>query len=358
MTNKKSHMNKFNKRCVAIIFGGQSNEHQISIQSARTIFDALNSEKNKQKYYTKAFYISRNGKWFCSDDSLKLLKNSKNIGNFIDQFPSKNFRLFDNLDCEDVDIWFPIIHGSNGEDGSIQGLLKLTQKPFVGSGILGSALGMDKITMKLIFSHLKIPQVDYFVIDNKNLTDEDDLKSTCDEIMNRIKFPLFIKPSNSGSSIGISKVSNKSEISEALLKAWRIDRRIIVEEGLEVRELEVGIIGKTNLQTSEIGEVNYLSDWYDYDAKYKVNNQIQIPAKINYELERKIQKLSIKSCLALNINIFARIDFFIEKSTNKIYLNEINTIPGFTQNSMFPLLWKASGLEINELVAKIIEYCL
>ncbi len=351
-------MNEVSRKCVGIIFGGQSNEHAISIESAKAIFAALNSEINKKKFFTKVFYINRNGKWFDSKDSLLILKNSKNIYNFIENSLFEDIKIFDNIDCKDIDIWFPIIHGANGEDGSIQGLLKFTHKPFVGSGILGSALGMDKIVMKLIFSHLKIPQVNFFIIQDKNLDNRNNLKIICDQILKKLNFPLFIKPANSGSSIGISKVTNKSDIIGALQKAWAIDHRIVVEEGLDVKELEVGIIGKTNLIASEVGEVNYISDWYDYDSKYKSNNKIIIPAIVDPNLKEKIQTLSIQSCMALNINIFARVDFFLEKGTNKIYLNEINTIPGFTKNSMFPLLWKSSGLEIDELVAKLIEYSL
>ena len=348
-------MNEVSKKCVGIIFGGQSNEHAISIESARTIFAALNSEINKKKFSTKVFYINKKGKWFNSKESLLILRNSINIINFAENSPFENIKIFDKIDCNDVDIWFPIVHGANGEDGSIQGLLKSTQKPFVGSGILGSALGMDKIAMKLIFSHLKIPQVNFFIIQDKNF---DDLILICDQIVKKLNFPLFVKPANSGSSIGISKVMNQSDILEALQKAWSIDHRIIVEEGLEVKELEVGVVGKRNLIASEVGEVNYTSDWYDYDSKYKTNNKITIPANINAQLKEKIQTLSIQSCRALDINIFARVDFFLEKGSNNIYLNEINTIPGFTANSMFPLLWKSSGLEIDELVAKLIEYSL
>ena len=351
-------MNEVRRKCVGIIFGGQSYEHAISIESAKAIFTALNSEINLTKFSTKVFYINKQGKWFNSNDSLLILKNLKNIDNFSENSQIENTIIFDQIDFKDIDIWFPIIHGANGEDGSIQGLLKFTQKPFVGSGLLGSALGMDKIIMKLIFSHLKIPQVNFFIIQDKNLDDNNNLKIICDQIIKKLNFPLFIKPANSGSSIGISKVINKYDILSALRKAWSIDHRIIVEEGLDVKEIEVGVIGKKNLIASEVGEVNYISDWYDYDSKYKTNNKITIPANVDPNLKEQIQTLSIQSCMALNINIFARVDFFLEKDTNKIYLNEINTIPGFTKNSMFPLLWKSSGLEIDELVAKIIEYSL
>ena len=351
-------MSEVRRKVVGIIFGGQSNEHAISIESAKAIFAALNSDINKKKFYTKVFYINRNGKWFDSKDSLLILKHSKDIDHFIANSLFENIKIFENIDCKDIDIWFPIIHGANGEDGSIQGLLKFTQKPFVGSGLLGSALGMDKIIMKLIFSHLKIPQVNFFIIQDINLDDNNNLKIICDQIIKKLNFPLFIKPANSGSSIGISKVINQYDILGALRKAWSIDHRIIVEEGLDVKELEVGVIGKKSLIASEVGEVNYISDWYDYDSKYKTNNKITIPANVDLNLKEKIQTLSIQSCMALNINIFARVDFFLEKDTNKIYLNEINTIPGFTKNSMFPLLWKSSGLEIDELVAKLIKYSL
>jgi len=351
-------MNEVSRKCVGIIFGGQSNEHAVSIESAKAIFAALNSEINKKNFATKVFYINKKGKWFNSKDSLLILKNSRDIDKFIVNSPFENINVFEQIDCKDIDIWFPIIHGANGEDGSIQGLLKFTQKPFVGTGILGSALGMDKIIMKIIFAHLKIPQVNFFIIKDTNLDENHNLKIIEDQLIKKLKFPMFIKPANSGSSIGISKVKNQSDIFRALQKAWSIDHRIIVEEGLEVRELEVGIIGKKNLIASEVGEVNYISDWYDYDSKYKTNNKITIPANVSTDIKKKIQTLSIKSCIALNINILARVDFFLEKVSNKIYLNEINTIPGFTTNSMFPLLWQSSGLEIDELVAKIIQYSL
>ncbi len=351
-------MTEQRRTCIGIIFGGKSNEHSISIKSAKTIFKALNSENNSKKFKTKAFYINKKGRWFSSKESLLIIKNLQNLSEYNNFDAISNPNILDQIDCEDIDIWFPIIHGANGEDGTIQGLLKLTQKPFVGSGILGSALGMDKIAMKLIFSHLKIPQVNYFTIQNQDLTKENILLRICDEIKDKLNLPLFVKPANSGSSLGISKVIDEPDIFNALQKAWSVDNRIIVEEGLEVRELEVGIIGKSILKASEVGEINYKSDWYDYDSKYKTDNEISIPANINDDLKQKIQRLSIKSCNALNIEVFARADFFLEKTTNRIFLNEINTIPGFTQNSMFPLLWKASGLEINELVAKLVEYCL
>lgn len=212
--------------------------------------------------------------------------------------------------------------------------------------------------MKTIFSNLKIPQVNYLSIQNHDLNDEQVKDKLLSEITSSLKFPLFVKPSNSGSSLGISKVTNKSEILQALEKAWEIDPRILVEEGLEVREIECGIIGNSQLLTSEIGEVKYDSDWYDYDSKYNLNNKITIPAEIDPEIAKQIQKVAIQSCRALNIFGFARVDFFLEKHSNKVFLNEINTIPGFTSKSMFPMLWKASGLNIDQLVAKLVDISL
>ena len=348
------------KKCIGLIFGGYSNEHEVSISSAKTVFQAFNSKINKQRFTVKAFYINKNGDWLDSDHSEQILIGEIKINTPKKQsiFNQKKINFLDGIEFRNVDIWFPLLHGFNGEDGSIHGLLKFTKKPLVGCGIIGSALGMDKIMMKTIFSNLKIPQVNYLSIQNHDLNDEQVKDKLLSEITSSLKFPLFVKPSNSGSSLGISKVTNKSEILQALEKAWEIDPRILVEEGLEVREIECGIIGNSQLLTSEIGEVKYDSDWYDYDSKYNLNNKITIPAEIDPEIAKQIQKVAIQSCRALNIFGFARVDFFLEKHSNKVFLNEINTIPGFTSKSMFPMLWKASGLNIDQLVAKLVDISL
>ncbi len=348
------------KKCIGLIFGGNSNEHEVSISSAKTVFQAFNSKINQQRFTVKAFYINKNGDWLDSDHSEKILIGEIKINKPKKQgiFNQTKINFLDGIEFRNVDIWFPLLHGFNGEDGSIHGLLKFTKKPVVGCGIIGSALGMDKIMTKTIFSNLKIPQVNYLSIQNHDLNDEQVKDKLLSEITSSLKFPLFVKPSNSGSSLGISKVTNKSEILKALEKAWEIDPRILVEEGLEVREIECGIIGNSKLLTSEIGEVKYDSDWYDYDSKYNLNNKITIPAKIDPEIAKQIQKVAIQSCRALNIFGFARVDFFLEKHSNKVFLNEINTIPGFTSKSMFPMLWKASGLNMDQLVAKLVDISL
>ncbi len=348
------------KKCIGLIFGGNSNEHEVSISSAKTVFEAFNSEINKERFTVKAFYINKCGFWLdnYSSETILIGEIENDETKKQDFFNQEKINFLEGIEFQNVDIWFPLLHGFNGEDGSIHGLLRFTKKPLVGCGIIGSALGMDKILMKTIFSNLKLPQVKYLVFQNEDLNDKEVKNKLINEILKKLNFPVFVKPSNSGSSLGISKVINESEILQALEKAREIDQRILIEEGLEVREIECGIIGNSELLTSEIGEVNYKSDWYDYDSKYYSNNKIIIPAEIDPKISKEIKEIAIKSCRALNIFGFARVDFFLEKSSNKILLNEINTIPGFTKNSMFPMLWKASGLNIEQLVAKLVDISL
>ncbi|MDA9746363.1 D-alanine--D-alanine ligase [Prochlorococcus sp. AH-736-K20] len=348
------------KKCIGLIFGGNSNEHEVSISSAKTVFQAFNSEINKQRFTVKAFYINKHGDWLDCDFSEKILISEIKINYAKKQklCNQEKINFLSGIEFQHIDVWFPLLHGFNGEDGSIHGLLKYTKKPFVGCGVLGSALGMDKIMSKRIFSNLKIPQVNYLAFQNEDLNDKKVKNRIISEIVKNLNFPVFVKPSNSGSSLGISKVINESKITQALEKAREIDPRILVEEGLEVREIECGIIGNSKLLTSEIGEVTYKSDWYDYDSKYNSHNKITIPAQIDSKIKKEIKEIAIQSCKALNIFGFARVDFFLEKSSNKIFLNEINTIPGFTKNSMFPMLWKASGLNIEQLVAKLVDITL
>ena len=348
------------KKCIGLIFGGYSNEHEVSISSAKTVFQAFNSGTNKFRFKVKAFYINKYGDWLDSNLSEKILigeieKNTTKKQGISNQ---EKMNFLDGIEFQNVDVWFPLLHGINGEDGSIHGLLKFSKKPLIGCGIIGSALGMDKIMMKTIFSNHKIPQVNYLAFQNEDLNDKGVKNKLLKKISKKLNFPVFVKPCNSGSSLGISKVIDQSEVLSALEKAWEIDQRILVEEGLDVREIECGIIGNSKLLTSEIGEVQYETDWYDYDSKYKSNNKIIIPAEIDSKITKQIKEIAIQSCRALNIFGFARVDFFLEKYSNKILLNEINTIPGFTKKSMFPMLWEASGFNIEQLVAKLVDISL
>jgi len=278
------------KKCIGLIFGGNSNEHEISISSAKTVFQAFNSEINKERYTVKTFYINKYGDWLDSQLSEKILIGGieNNKTNKQEIFNPKKINFLDGIEFQNVDVWFPLLHGFNGEDGSIHGLIRFTKKPLVGCGIIGSALGMDKILMKTIFSNLKLPQVNYLFFQNEDLKNKKVKNKIINEILKKLKFPVFVKPSNSGSSLGISKVKNESEILQALEKAREIDSRILIEEGLEVREIECGIIGNSKLLTSEIGEVNYESDWYDYDSKYHSNNKIIIQAEIDSKITKEI----------------------------------------------------------------------
>ena len=288
------------KKCIGLIFGGHSNEHEVSISSAKTVFQAFNAQINKERFTVKAFYINKYGDWLDSDISEKILigeiENYKTKKQEI--FNQEKINFLDGIEFQNVDVWFPLLHGFNGEDGSIHGLIRFTKKPLVGCGIIGSALGMDKILMKTIFSNLKLPQVNYLVFQNEDLNDKQVKNKIINEILKKLKFPVFVKPSNSGSSLGISKVKNESEILLALEKAREIDPRILIEEGLEVREIECGIIGNSKLLTSEIGEVNYESDWYDYDSKYHSNNKIIIPAEIDSKITREIKDSKGKLIMA------------------------------------------------------------
>jgi len=236
------------KKCIGLIFGGHSNEHKVSISSAKTVFQAFNSAINKERFIVKAFYINKYGDWLDSDSSEKILiDESKNNNTTKKQiFNQEKINFLDGVEFQNVDVWFPLLHGINGEDGSIHGLLRFTKKPLVGCGIIGSALGMDKILMKTIFSNLKLPQVNYLVFQNEALNDKQVKNKIITEILKKLKFPVFVKPSNSGSSLGISKVKNESEILPALEKARKIDPRILIEEGIDVREVECGIMGIQN----------------------------------------------------------------------------------------------------------------
>jgi len=236
------------KKCIGLIFGGNSNEHEVSISSAKTVYQAFNSEINIARFTVKAFYINKYGEWLDSDSSEKILIGKiDNITKKQEILNQEIINFLDGIEFQNVDVWFTILHGFNGEDGSIHGLLRFTKKPLVGCGILGSSIGMDKILMNTIFSNLKLPQFNYLAFQNQDLNDEEVKNKIINEILKKLKFPVFVKPSNSGSSLGISKVKNESEILQALEKARGIDPRILIEEGLEVREIECGIIGKSKL---------------------------------------------------------------------------------------------------------------
>ena len=346
------------KACVGVIFGGKSGEHNVSIKSAITVINGLQEDINYNKYKVIPIYIDIEGRWWGSDISNHALKKGLALetSEFKCPLPLPGFRSLP-IEHDEIDIWFPVLHGPNGEDGTIQGLLKLIGKPFVGSGVLGSALGMDKISMKAAFKQAGIPQVKYISVEKKSLNNQDKFNQLINKIEDELKYPCFIKPANLGSSVGITKAINKDDLLNGINKASILDKRIIIEEGVNARELECGALGNGEIKISEVGEINLQSsDWYDYETKYSDQNaSLLIPAPISRNIKEKIQRLTQQACDAISVNGIARVDFFYVEANDEIFINEINTLPGFTSTSMYPNLWKASGFTIPQLLAYLVE---
>jgi len=342
---------------VGLLFGGCSGEHEVSINSARAIAQALENPDNQAKYTVLPFYIAKNGTWYSEITAENVLKSGQPLPSEIAskgqlwQFPPQ---------VADIDVWFPILHGPNGEDGTLQGLLTMMQVPFVGSGVLGSALGMDKIAMKTAFAHAGLPQVKYMAVSRGQIwSNACVFPKLCDEIENSLGYPCFIKPANLGSSVGIAKARTRTELEKALDEAASYDRRIIVETGVTAREVECAVLGNDNPQASIVGEITFNSDFYDYETKYTDGrSQMVIPAPIPETVARQIQEMAIKAFLAVDGAGLGRVDFFYVESTGEILINEINTLPGFTAFSMYPQLWKASGVAFPNLVDNIIQLAL
>ena len=342
---------------IGLVFGGNSSEHEISILSAKTIHTSLSNTQNIERFNVHPIYIDKHGFWgdeqysksilFEEKRSDSSLKNNLNPINNLINLP----KLSDN-----IDVWFPALHGPNGEDGVIQGLFKLTGKPFVGSGILGSSLGMDKIAMKSIFESFNLPQAPYIYLNKEYLLNDLFMKSILDQIDKKINYPCFIKPANLGSSIGITKAYKKEELINGLKVASNYDERIIIEKNIQGRELECGVLGKSLMRSSVVGEIKFETDWYTYASKYNQNlSSTIIPADLSKDISNKIQKLAIDACRAINAFGLARVDFFYQENTQQIYINEVNTLPGFTKTSMYPMLWEASGLKLEKLVASLLD---
>ena len=349
-------MNNIKKK-VCLVFGGASGEHNVSIKSAINVFSALQSKKNKNLFQTELIYVDIKGRWWGANVANKAMKKKESLD--ISELPEVNsktgFTSFP-FEANSVDIWFPVLHGPNGEDGSIQGLFKLTGKCFVGSGVLGSALGMDKIAMKAAFKAAGLPQVPYVPFDsNINIRNQ-----SHEELANKIEqsfgYPCFVKPANMGSSVGITKALDRHQFFTGIKTALTFDSRIVIEKCIEARELECAILGKKNIKTSIVGEIIHQSDWFDYQTKYLEGKSLaNIPALISNSLSDQIRELSIKACNSLAVDSIARVDFFYEKFSETIYLNEVNTLPGFTNQSMYPSLWAASGLKIEDLVFELLK---
>lgn len=335
-------MNKLN---LGIIYGGISTEHEVSIKSATSVIENL----NKEKYEIFDIYIDKKGNWFKNNQK----ENIENVCEFLKK----------------LDVVFPVLHGVGGEDGTIQGLFEMLQIPYVGVGVLAAANGMDKVYSKIIFEKAKIPQAKYIYIQkigNNYVYIKDDFeeeKCTIEEVTNKVlkklEFPMFVKPSNSGSSVGIRKAHNIKELKEAIKYAAEFDRKILIEENIIGREIECAVLGNNEPKASCIGEILAADEFYSYDAKYNnIESKTKIPVDIDRKLENKIRKLAVKAYKSLDCKGLARVDFFVNEETKKIYINEINTMPGFTQISMYPKLWEYSGVNYSDLLDKLIEFAL
>ncbi|AFY38423.1 D-alanine--D-alanine ligase [[Leptolyngbya] sp. PCC 7376] len=345
------------KQRVGLLFGGKSGEHEVSIVSAQAIASAFQMGENPGKYDLIPFYIDKGGIWHNPEFSQGILDSGKSFDpETIDaaarwQFPDA---------ASTVGVWFPIIHGPNGEDGTLQGLLTLMEKPFVGSNVLGSSAGMDKLSMKMIFAQAGLAQVDYVgVLRSEVWSSPCVFPKVCDDVEAKLNYPMFVKPANLGSSVGISKVRTRDELEAALDLAAKYDRRIIVEAGVIAREVECAVLGNDNPKASVVGEISFESDFYDYETKYTDGqSSMNIPADLPAEIVEKIQEGAIAAFQALDCAGIGRVDFFYVEETGEVLINEINTLPGFTSLSMYPQLWKNTGIPFDNLVDQLIQLAL
>jgi D-alanine-D-alanine ligase len=360
------------KQKVGLLFGGCSGEHEVSITSARAIASALQQGDNQAKYEILPVYIDKSGTWQPSNLAQQVLESGKPLlleaeqaTNFSNQDSSKltatGFSSLtptgQNFSYSEIDVWFPILHGPNGEDGTVQGLLSLMKVPFVGSGVLGSALGMDKIAMKMAFTQAGLPQVKYVAVNRSQVYSSPCVfPKLCDDIEAQLDYPCFVKPANLGSSVGIAKVRSRAELEAALDNAASYDRRLVVEAGVTAREVECAVLGNDNPKASVVGEITFDSDFYDYETKYTEGlAQLHIPADLPAAVIEQIQEMAIKAFLAVDAAGLARVDFFYVEDTGEVLINEINTIPGFTSTSMYPRLWGATGISFPQLVDRLIN---
>ncbi|WP_338547562.1 D-alanine--D-alanine ligase family protein [Emergencia sp. JLR.KK010] len=329
---------------IGVIFGGRSGEHEVSLLSAASVIEAI----DRNKYQVVMIGITREGQW-------KLYLGE------LSEIPSGAWE----ETAEDItvsqlkdlaDFIFPVLHGPYGEDGTIQGLFEMLDMPYAGCGVLASALCMDKVSAKKIFEEAGLPTSGYKLVYSEDLAEH--MEEIIADIEAELPYVMFVKPSNMGSSVGISKVRNADELRQALLLAAKYDRRIIIEEGIDCREVETGVIGNHKPQVAAVGEIVAKLDFYDYTAKYTDDSgtEISIPAqlpKLTYEKIRTLAKEAYRAC---DCSGFSRIDFFVDKKTGEVYINEINTIPGFTKYSMFPKMWEEMGVGFTELIERIVEF--
>jgi len=375
------------KKRIAVIFGGQSSEHEVSRVSAESVLKNI----DRDKYDVVMLGITKDGRWLSYDGPVELLgtgewqalaeAKQQSAGIYL---PETAAGAADTADVagaagalpataavssargilraagaekadKRIDVIFPVLHGNNGEDGTIQGLFELAGIPYVGCGVLGSALGMDKAYSKIIFEKEGIPQGKYLVFSRKQV--DRNIDGVIRQVENTLAYPCFIKPSNAGSSVGVSKAHGRDELRDALYLAARYDRRILAEEFMYAREAECAVLGNDDPVASAVGEIIPCNEFYDYDAKYRCgdNSERIIPAGFPDVTVQKIREYAVRAFRALDCSGMARVDFFVQKDTGKVFINEINTIPGFTSISMYPKLWEASEIPYGKLIEKLID---
>ena len=343
---------------VGVLFGGRSGEHEVSLQSARAVMNAL----QKAGHEVVPIGITPEGRWLVGGDPLAALmsgqRTSERAVSMLPQPGGTGLVALDEANgapaIGSLDVLFPVLHGTYGEDGTVQGLFELAAVPYAGAGVLGSALGMDKVVQKTLWRGIGLPVADFLSVSRREF--ERDPRVVLDRLEREFSYPVFVKPANLGSSVGVSKARAREELDRALSKAAQYDSKLLVERGIDARELEVGVLGNDEPMASVVGEILPGADFYDYRAKYiDSGSQAVIPADISPELMCEVQELAVRAFQAVAANGLARVDFFLERGTNRLLINEINTMPGFTEISMYPKLWEASGVSFADLVTRIAE---
>ena len=342
---------------IGILFGGRSGEHEVSLASAASVIRGLDPDK----YEAVPIGITKEGHWLIGAGAQKMLpevlKGGQRVMMTADPTDAALIPLDRSGGGQRIDVVFPVMHGTFGEDGTIQGLLDLAGLPFVGAGVLGSAIGMDKDVSKRLLQVAKIPVVPWIAVQRADW--ERDPKDIQKAVEKKFKYPVFVKPATLGSSVGMTKVHSRAELAAALNLAAEFAMKILVEQCIVGREIEVSVLGNHDPKASIPGEIVPHREFYDYTAKYlEEGSQILIPAKLKPAQVKTVQKYAVEAFRALELSGMARVDFFLEKRAGKIYLNEVNTIPGFTSISMYPKMWEASGIPFRELIDKLIELAL
>ena len=343
---------------VGILFGGRSGEHEVSLTSAASILRGMNPDK----YEIYPIGITREGRWRLGKESEKELERVLSQGRpvAVSPYPDSSSQRLISLSPEGgddplpkLDVIFPVLHGTYGEDGTVQGLLELASVPYIGAGVLGSAVAMDKAVMRRLFREAGLPQVPSTSLRWSQWQIEP--AKVRREVEKKFRYPIFVKPANLGSSVGISKVHGRRELDPALDLAFSYDSKVVVEQGVRAREIECSVLGNERAQASLPGEIIPVNEFYDYEAKYvKEGSDLVIPAKLTPRKTRQVQAMAVRAFEATECAGMARVDFLLERRTGKLYLNEINTIPGFTPISMYPKLWEASGLPFPKLLNRLI----